>query len=233
MVEQSPRNEAVYRDPVPITGCRPMGLAALATRPPGAAESTGGHYCRSRKPDPVDDTLSVQDGTMHETQDDLATLQDLLDRSIARAGEHLRGIITPGKRTLSAGQVAQALDAMAVLVVATTTAAGEPRTSAVDGHFLRGHWVFTTSGTAAKAHHLRVRPAVSVTHVDGERLGVFTHGTAEFLTPDSPDFAQVETHLTAHYGASPSSWGPEIVYVRVQPTWMVAYAFDPKRFPET
>jgi general stress protein 26 len=168
---------------------------------------------------------------MLETETDLTALQELLDRSIARAGEHLRGIVTPGKRTLSARQLAQALDGMRVLIVATTTANAEPRTSAVDGHFMAGRWVFTTSGTAAKARHLRARPAVSVTHADRERLGVFTHGTAEFLTPDSPDFDPVESHLTAHYGTSPSSWGPEIVYIRVQPTWMVAYAADPATFP--
>lgn len=32
---------------------------------------------------------------MHETPDDLAALQDLLDRSYALAGPHMRRIITP------------------------------------------------------------------------------------------------------------------------------------------
>ncbi len=169
---------------------------------------------------------------MHETADDLAKLQSLLDASIGGAGEHLRAIIRPGERTLTAGQLTTALDGMVVLVVATTTASGEPRASAVDGHFLRGRWVFTTSGTAAKARHLRKRPAVSTTHVDGERLGVFTHGNAEFLTPRDADFGWVEDHLVGHYGSSPSSWGDDIVYVRVQPTWTVAYAFTSSEFPE-
>jgi hypothetical protein len=32
---------------------------------------------------------------MHETRDDLVRLQNLLDDSYAKAGEHLRSIITP------------------------------------------------------------------------------------------------------------------------------------------
>jgi hypothetical protein len=89
--------------------------------------------------------------------------------------------------------------------------------------------VFTTSGTAAKAHHLRARPAISVAHIRGDDLGVFVHGEAEFLTPADADFDPIEQHLVGHYGSSPSSWGSEIVYVRVRPAWMIAYAFEPAK----
>jgi general stress protein 26 len=163
---------------------------------------------------------------VHETDDDLQAMQRLLDASLARSGEHLRSIIHPDRRTPSAATVARLLDGMKVLVVATVGPDGRPRTSAVDGHFLRGRWVFTTSADAVKSRDLRERPALSVTYVDGERFGLFTHGDAEFLTPPSTDFDDVEAHLTTHYGASPSTWGPEIAYIRVQPRWMVAYAFD-------
>ncbi len=46
----------------------------------------------------------------------------------------------------------------------------------MDGHFLHGTWTFSTSRTSAKARHLARRPAVSVAHVDGEALAVFSHG---------------------------------------------------------
>jgi hypothetical protein len=48
---------------------------------------------------------------MHETPDDLAALQDLLDRSYAGAGPHLRRIITPERR-LTAEQVSDRLTGM-------------------------------------------------------------------------------------------------------------------------
>ncbi len=162
---------------------------------------------------------------MYETQTELDELDALLSTSLRASTQHLRSIVTPGEHTLDARQAATVLTGMCTLSVATVTASGEPRVSGVDGHFLHARWVFTTAGGAAKARHLRNRPQVSVAHLRGDDLGVFTHGRVEFLTPEHPDFAAVEEHLVGHYGSSPSSWGEDIAYLRVQPHWMVVYAF--------
>ncbi len=74
---------------------------------------------------------------MHETPDDFAALQDLLDRSYAAAGPHLRRIIIPQRR-LSAEQVAECLTGMRLLALATVTADGRPLVGPVDGIFFRG-----------------------------------------------------------------------------------------------
>jgi len=169
---------------------------------------------------------------MKETPEELAAMQSLLDRSIAGSGRHLTSIVTEPRR-LTARQLVTALTGMRVLVVATVTAAGEPRTSCVDGHFLNGTWMFGTSASAVKARHLRTRPALSATHADGERMAIFTHGTAEYITPDEPGFAPYEEHFIAHYGSSPRDWGPTPVFVRVRPTWMVGYAMTAADFPES
>ncbi len=160
---------------------------------------------------------------MLETLEETAALQTLLDASIARATGHLRAIITDD-RTLTAEQLVGLLTGMKVLSVATVTAAGEPRISALDGHFLHGTWTFSTSGTSAKAKHLAARPAVSVAHVDGEDLALFTHGNADLMQP-GPERDEVEAHWTAHYGSSPWSWGDDIRMYRLRMTWAVAYAF--------
>jgi hypothetical protein len=162
---------------------------------------------------------------MNETSAELTELQQLLDAAHGRSTQHLRSIITP-ERTLTASELVRVLTGMCTLNLATVTATGEPRISAVDGHFLDARWVFTTSGSAAKARHLRARPAASISYVDGERVGVFSHGQVEFLTPEHPEFAGIEAHPVAHYGSSPSSWGDDIEYCRLQPSWMVGYAFD-------
>jgi len=158
---------------------------------------------------------------MFETPDELARLQALLDTSHARSTEHLRGIIHDD-RTLSASHIAGLLTGMKVVTAATVTAHGEPRISAMLGHFLHGTWTFSTSRTSAKARHLARRPAVSVAHVDGEALAVFSHGHVVELTGD--ELAQVDAHWTTHYGSSPLSWG-DVVMWRLEPTWMVGYAF--------
>ena len=160
---------------------------------------------------------------MLETSEETAVLQALLDASHARATGHLRSIIDDD-RTLTAEQLVALLTGMKVLAVATVTASGEPRISALDGHFLHGTWTFSTAGTSAKAQHLETRPAVSVAHIDGEDLALFSHGYAD-LMPPGPERDEVEAHWTAHYGSSPWSWADDIRMYRLRMTWAVAYAF--------
>jgi general stress protein 26 len=158
---------------------------------------------------------------MLETPDDLARLQTLLEASHTRSTDHLREIINDD-RTLTAAQIAALLTGMKVISAATVTAHAEPRISAMDGHFLHGAWTFSSSRTSAKARHLAERPAVSVAHVDGEALAVFSHGHVVELSGD--ELAVVDEHWTAHYGSSPLSWG-DVVMWRLEPTWMVGYAW--------
>lgn len=162
---------------------------------------------------------------MLETSAEIAALQELLDRSMSTSTEHLRSIIND-ERVLNAADVVALLSGMKVLSVATVTARGEPRISAMDGHFLHGSWTFSTSAAAAKARHLRDRPDVSVAHIDGEELAVFSHGRAERIAESDADWHETLTHWTDHYGSSPLQWGDEICIYRFRPHWMVGYAAD-------
>jgi hypothetical protein len=72
---------------------------------------------------------------------------------------------------------------------------------------------------------------VSAAYVDGERFAVFVHGKAELIETAHKDRRAIEQHLTGHYGSSPASWGPAIVFGRVEPSWMVAYAPSPRGLP--
>ncbi len=161
---------------------------------------------------------------MLETAEELTALQDLLDRSHAGSTEHLRGIINDD-RTLTAEDLVALLTGMKVISVATVTAGGHPRISAMDGHFLHATWSFSTSGTAAKAVHMHARPDVSVAHVDHEELAVFSHGRVEEMAESDPDWDETLAHWTDHYGSSPLSWGDKIVLYRYHPHWMVGYAW--------
>ena len=129
------------------------------------------------------------------------------------------------ERRLTAEQLVADLTGIAVLNVATVTARGEPRISAVDGHFLHGCWHFTTDGGSAKARQLRARPAISVSYTPRDGYGVFCHGRARFLDRGSPDFTVLSEHCIRTYGQSPDEWGGNIAYVRVEPAWLVGFAF--------
>lgn len=114
---------------------------------------------------------------MNETRADETALQDLLDRSYAAAGSHLRSIIT-AERRLSAAQVIERLRGMCLLALATVTADGRPIVGPVDGVLYRGSFHFGSSPDSLRWRHIQARPQVSATHLPGEELAVTVHGRA-------------------------------------------------------
>jgi hypothetical protein len=136
---------------------------------------------------------------MLETPEELGNLQQLLDRSAAGAGGHLRGIITDERR-LSAAQLAGRLTGMRLLVVATVTADGRPLAGPVDGYFLHGSFWFSSARNSVRMRHLAARPAVSATHLPGEELAVTVHGrVAELFDLRSPAGAGLRQAMLDHY----------------------------------
>jgi hypothetical protein len=135
---------------------------------------------------------------VRETPADLATLQDLLDRSFATAGRHLLSIITPERR-LSADQVADRLTGMRLLALATVTADGRPIVGPVDGIFFRGAFHFGSAPDSVRFRHIRNRPQVSATHLPGEELAVTVHGRAVPLDIHSTTEAEFRQALLDIY----------------------------------
>ena len=161
---------------------------------------------------------------MHETPDDLARLQALLDASYAAAGEHLLSIHTPERR-LAAAQVAERLTGMRLLVLATSTADGRPVVGPVDSIFFRGAFVFGSSPDSLRFRHIRARPAVSATHLPGEELAVTVHGRAVAVDVAAGPVreALLEVYVP-RYGESWASFldsGP--VYARIEARRMYAF----------
>jgi hypothetical protein len=157
---------------------------------------------------------------MLETPEELTTLQNLLDASFGRASAHLTSIMTPERR-LGAQRLVAELPIPAVVNIATVTASGEPRISAVDGHFLHGHWYFTTAADSPKVRQLRARPAISASYTPRDGYGVFCHGRAELL--DGAARQMLREHFVATYGVDPETWG-SIAYFRIDAGWLVGFA---------
>src|SRR6266567_4838802 len=135
---------------------------------------------------------------MLETAEELGNLQQLLDRSMAGAGEHLRGIIT-GERRLSAADLAGRLRGMRLLTAATVTADGRPLAGPVDGYFLHGTFWFSSGRNSVRMRHLTARPAVSATHLPGEELAVTVHGHADLFELNGPAGAELRQAMLDHY----------------------------------
>ena len=166
---------------------------------------------------------------MLETPEELDNLQQLLDRSMAGAGEHLRGIIT-GERRLSAADLAGRLEGMRLLTVATVTADGRPLAGPVDGYFLHGTFWFSSGRNSVRMRHLAARPAVSATHLPGEELAVTVHGRAELLELRDPAAAELRQAMLDWYvprqGPEFESWlnALDAVAARIEPAKMFTFS---------
>ena len=135
---------------------------------------------------------------MHETAEDLAALQELLDRSYEQAGTHLLRIISPERR-MTAEEVAERLDGMVLLALATATADGRPIVGPVDGVFFRGAFHFGSAPDSVRFKHIAKRPAVSASHLPGEELAVTVHGTAVPVDVGSAEHADFRQTLLDIY----------------------------------
>jgi nitroimidazol reductase NimA-like FMN-containing flavoprotein (pyridoxamine 5'-phosphate oxidase superfamily) len=135
---------------------------------------------------------------MLENPEEIGRLQQLLDRSAADAGPHLRGIITDERR-LSAAQVIERLQGMRLLTVATVTADGRPLAGPVDGYFLHGSFYFSSGRNSVRMRHLAARPQVSATHLPGEELAVTVHGRAELFDLRDPAGAELRQTMLDWY----------------------------------
>lgn len=167
---------------------------------------------------------------MHETTEDLAWLQEVLDASHRAGGAHLREIITPERR-LTAGQLSERLTGMTLLVLATTTRDGRPIAGSVDGIFYRGRFHFGSSPDSLRFRHIRRGSAVSATHLPGEQLNVTVHGRAEMVDASPTGDAGFRRALldvyVPRYGVEWEEFldsGP--VYARIEPTKMFTFAMS-------
>ena len=166
---------------------------------------------------------------MLETLEELDNLQQLLDRSMAGAGEHLRGIIT-GERRLSAAELAGRLPGMRLLTVATVTADGRPLAGPVDGYFLHGTFWFSSGRNSVRMRHLAARPAVSATHLPGEELAVTVHGRAELAGLREPAAAELRQAVLDWYvprqGPEFETWldALDAVAARIEPEKMFTFS---------
>ena len=168
---------------------------------------------------------------MYETEAELAELQAMFDAHLARANSHMLNIVTPDRR-VTARQVATYLQGTKNVAFATVTSRGEPRVSPLDMLFIHGRFTLSTSGSATKIKHLRANPACSAVHVDGDRIAVVANGTVEWIPREHPDHDEILRIWTETYDSDPYTWGEGVLFFRIQPASMWAYAFHPEEFPE-
>jgi len=168
---------------------------------------------------------------MFETDAELAELQGLFDAHLARANPHMTGIIT-AERRLTVRQVVRHLTGTKHVAFATVTSRGEPRVSPLDSLFVHGHCTLSTGGQATKLRHLRRNPACSAVHMEGDRIAVAVNGNVEWIPREHSEHDEIHRIWSDTYESDPYTWGDDIVFFRIQPGSMWAYAFHPEEFGE-
>ena len=168
------------------------------------------------------DTEAGEEGAVYETAEDLVALRDLLDRSYARAGAHLRSIFTPERR-IGADELVALLPGVQVLNLATVSHACAPRVAPVDGLFYRGRFWFGSAAASVRFVHLRERPQVSASHTRGEALAVVVHGTAALIEAGDPAQAGFADYYREVYGFGWEEWDLPVQFARIDATRLYTY----------
>jgi Pyridoxamine 5'-phosphate oxidase len=168
---------------------------------------------------------------MFETEAEIRWLQGLFDSTLASANPHMASIVNPQRR-LTARQVVAYLQGTKHVAFASVSPEGESRVSPLDAVFVHGRFTMSTGVRATKVRHLRMNPSCSAVHMDGDRIAVVANGSVEWIPPGHRDHDVIHRAWTETYGSDPYTWG-DIIYFRLVPVTMWAYASHPEEFPES
>jgi hypothetical protein len=157
---------------------------------------------------------------VHESDQDVETLQRVLDRSFARAGDHLRSVFH-NHRVMSAADVVATLQGVFVLHLATVSNLNRPVVAPIDGLFYRSRFLFSAPESAKRVSHLRRRPFVSATYTQGQSECIIVHGRAV-------EVGTAETHVRTFFE---EIYGSEVFEASarpgftafIEPNFMVAF----------
>ena len=160
---------------------------------------------------------------MYESDDELSALQELLDRSYARTGEHLRSIWGEDSR-LDARALCDELVGVQVMDLGTVTPRGEPRVSPVDGLLFRGSLWFGSARNSGRFRNIRANPAVSgAIHRGLETFLVIVHGRAIETDPRGPEAGGFADYAREVYDFDWDALHPDAPYARIAAQTLLAF----------
>ena len=155
-------------------------------------------------------------------------LQALIDRTFARANPHLASIVKPERR-LSARQVV-------TICRGRSMSRSRRSTSAVSRGWRRSTACSSTAASPSPRAETRLDCATCApTRLQRRarrrrrRSPSSSTGTQPSSGAATPACDEIEPIWTEIYGSSPFSWGDGVVFMRIEPTSMWAYAFHPER----
>ncbi|TVR75781.1 MAG: pyridoxamine 5'-phosphate oxidase family protein [Sphaerobacteraceae bacterium] len=167
---------------------------------------------------------------MHETADDIRSLQMLIDESVELAGPFLRHSFDMPALSLSAGQIIRRLEGSVTLALGTVTSDGRPRVAPVIALFYRGQFFIPTVRTALRTRHVQNNAEVSLSLYEGNDFAIIVHGQAVVIDSEHQVFDSL-VNLQIEVGAGDvRTWG-DAVFIKVDAERLYSFARFPDQFP--
>ena len=156
-----------------------------------------------------------------ENQDDLQSLQKILDDSIENAGEFIKKEFKMPQNSFSASEIVKLFQGRKTVSMATVTVKGEPRVAPVGGHLYRGYFHIPSVNKAARTRHLLKRPGISMTYYEGVDVAIIVHGKAILIDNKDETFNE----LVQWTGENVDNWGDknEGVFIKIIPDSILTF----------
>jgi hypothetical protein len=167
---------------------------------------------------------------MHETQEDLVVLQQLIEASITNAGDFLRSSFEMPEKSLSANQLIRFFNGVKTVALATSNREGQPRVAPIGAMLYRGSFTIPTVEEAARVKMLRRQPSISLTYYETTDFAIIVHGHVAIIAQDHPDFATLVQLQKRFTGSSVLNWGTG-VFIKVIAETLYTYARYIENYP--
>lgn len=164
---------------------------------------------------------------MYETDAELLELDGLIEKSKSKSGEHLNSLFGMGE-WLSAQQVSHHLQGIRSVALATVNSRLEPRVAPLEAVLFHGKFCVALQSDSTRVKQIANRPAASITYTREDDVLITVNGNATLVRGGEEDFAGLDAEWKKKYGTD--VWD-SIVFVKLNPTHIVAYAINPELFP--
>jgi general stress protein 26 len=164
---------------------------------------------------------------LYETEAEAAQLETLLESSRVKSGDHMNSLFGVGE-WISGKQVTHHLQGIRAVALATVNSKLEPRVAPMEAALFHGKFYVAMQAESIRVRQLARRPVASLTYTRDDDVLITVNGVTTFVRKGEPDFAGLDAEWNKKYGRN--VW-ETILFVRIQPTHIVAFALNPELFP--
>jgi len=150
-----------------------------------------------------------------------------MQTSKSKSGDHLNSLFGLGE-WLSAQQVSHHLQGIRNVALATVNSKSEPRVAPLEAVLFHGRFYVALQSDSTRVRQITNRPAASITYTRDDDVLITVNGSATLVRTGEADFAGLDAEWKKRYGGD--VWD-SVVFVKLNPTHVVAYAINPELFP--